>query len=79
MKYKEIAEKYNVTLNTVKSWKTRHWNKQGVHTKKNKSVHTKRKRGGQPGNKNATGPPGNKHAEKHAFFLSGFQKRRKRL
>ncbi len=68
MKYKEIAEKYNVTLNTVKSWKTRHWNKQGVHTKKNKSVHTKRKRGGQPGNKNATGPPGNKHAEKHGFF-----------
>lgn len=68
MKYKEIAEKYNVTLNTVKSWKTRHWNKQGVHTKKDKSVHTKRKRGGQPGNKNATGPPGNKHAEKHGFF-----------
>ncbi|WP_234781184.1 RNA polymerase sigma factor, partial [Fructobacillus fructosus] len=27
MKYKEIAEKYGVTLNTVKSWKTRHWNK----------------------------------------------------
>ena len=68
MKYKEIAEKYNVTLNTVKSWKTRHWNKIGVHTKKEKSVHTKRKRGGQPGNKNATGPPGNKHAEKHGFF-----------
>lgn len=68
MKYKEIAEKYNVTLNTVKSWKTRHWNKQSVHTKKDKSVHTKRKRGGQPGNKNATGPPGNKHAEKHGFF-----------
>lgn len=68
MKYKEIADKYNVTLNTVKSWKTRHWNKHGVHTKKNKSVHTKRKRGGQPGNKNATGPPGNRHAEKHGFF-----------
>lgn len=72
MKYKEIAQKYDVTLNTVKSWKTRHWNKlsskKGVHTKKDKSVHTKRKRGGQPGNKNATGPPGNKHAEKHGFF-----------
>ena len=24
--------------------------------------------GGQPGNKNATGPPGNKHAEKFGFF-----------
>lgn len=68
MKYKEIAEKYNVTLNTVKSWKTRHWNKIGVHTNGKESVHTKRKRGGQPGNKNATGPPGNKHAEKHGFF-----------
>ena len=45
MKYKEIAEKYGVTLNTVKSWKTRKWNKddneKGVHTKQ-KSVHTKR-------------------------------------
>ena len=36
MKYKEIAEKYGVTINTVKSWKTRYgWNrnKNGVHTK----------------------------------------------
>lgn len=29
----------------------------------------KTKRGGQPGNKNATGPPGNKNAEKHGFLL----------
>lgn len=45
MKYKEIAEKYGVTINTVKSWKTRykwskdskkcaHKNRKGVHTKK---------------------------------------------
>lgn len=28
MKYKEIAEKYNVSINTVKSWKTRYgWQK----------------------------------------------------
>ena len=27
LKRKEIAEKYNVSINTVKSWKTRHWNK----------------------------------------------------
>lgn len=35
MKYKEIAEKYGVTINTVKSWKTRYgWSKEkGVHTK----------------------------------------------
>lgn len=40
MKYKDIAEKYNVTLNTVKSWKTRYgWSKgtkKGVHTKEKK-------------------------------------------
>jgi uncharacterized protein YjcR len=70
MKYKDIAEKYGVTINTVKSWKTRYkWSKdkiKGVHTKNEKGVHTKR--GGQPGNKNATGPPGNKNAERHGFF-----------
>ena len=27
-----------------------------------------RKKGGQPGNQNATGPPGNKNAEKYGFF-----------
>lgn len=46
MKYKEIAEKYDVSINTVKSWKTRHkWSKdaseKGVHTKP-KRVHTKK-------------------------------------
>lgn len=75
MKYKDIAKKYDVSLNTVKSWKTRHkWsrdNKNGVHTK-NKKVCTQK--GGQPGNKNAVGnkggaaPEGNKNAEKHGFF-----------
>lgn len=37
MKYKDIAKKYGVTINTVKSWKTRYkWSKdkkKGVHTK----------------------------------------------
>ncbi len=37
MKYKEIADKYNVSINTVKSWKTRYkWSKDGA-----KGVHTK--------------------------------------
>jgi phage terminase small subunit len=39
MKYKDIAEKYNVSLNTVKSWKTRYkWckDKNGMHTKSKK-------------------------------------------
>lgn len=70
MKYKEIAEKYGVTINTVKSWKTRYkWSRDGVRTKQ-KSVHTK-KRGGQPGNKNAKGhgpPRNNQNAVTHGLF-----------
>ena len=69
MKYKEIADKYNVSLNTVKSWKTRKWNKKSVHTKEEKVCTQKRKRGGQPENKNSHGPPlKNKNAETHGFF-----------
>ncbi|MCI5941686.1 MAG: terminase small subunit [Ligilactobacillus animalis] len=47
MKYKDIAEKYGVSLNTVKSWKSRNgWQrdatkKKGAH-KKEKRVHTKK-------------------------------------
>lgn len=73
MKYKDIAEKYKVSLNTVKSWKTRYkWNRdqKGMHTKK--KVCTP-KVGAPKGNKNALGndggaPPGNSNAEKHGFF-----------
>lgn len=48
MKYKDIAEKYGVTINTVKSWKTRYgWSKdKGVHTKSEK-VCTQKKVGTQ--------------------------------
>lgn len=69
MKYKDIAEKYGVSLNTVKSWKTRYkWlrSENSVHTK-NKKVCTQN-RGAPVGNKNATGPPGNKNAERHGFY-----------
>lgn len=39
MKYKDIAEKYSVSINTVKSWKVRYnW------SKGKKSVHTKKKK-----------------------------------
>lgn len=66
MKYKEIAGKYSVSLNTVKSWKTRHWSQKGVHTKE-KCAH--KKKGAQPGNKNSKGgPPGNQKAKKHGLF-----------
>lgn len=66
MKYKDIAEKYGVSLSAVKSWATRYWKKQGCNPA-TKKVATK-KRGAPIGNKNATGPPGNKNAERHGFF-----------
>lgn len=81
MKYKNIAEKYDVSLNTVKSWKQRYnWErkkksestqntKNGAYKETEKN--TKRKKGAQPGNKNAVGhgaKPGNKNSEKYGFF-----------
>lgn len=73
MKYKDIAEKYGVSLNTVKSWKKRYgWNRdKGAHSEKR--VHTK-KRGAPKGNINAKGnsggsaPKGNQNAVTHGFF-----------
>ncbi|OEG18905.1 terminase [Enterococcus quebecensis] len=45
MKYKDIAEKHGVSINTVKSWKSRKWNappdKEGA-TKKKKIAHKKK-------------------------------------
>ena len=63
---KKLAEKYDTSLNTIKSWIKRYgWseiknrgalsNTQGAPSVASR----KRKQGGQPGNKNATGPPGN--------------------
>ncbi|KGX88013.1 phage terminase small subunit [Pontibacillus litoralis] len=72
MKYKDIADKYGVSINTVKSWKRRHGWERNKGAPKEKSVHTKR--GGQPGNKNAVGnsggaaPKGNSNAVKHGLF-----------
>ncbi|PAD67017.1 hypothetical protein CHH83_20840 [Bacillus sp. 7586-K] len=72
MKYKDIAEKYEVSLNTVKSWKKRYgWNRDRG-APKEKSVHTK-KRGAPKGNINAKGneggaPKGNQNAVTHGFF-----------
>lgn len=70
MKYKDICDKYDISINTLKSWVKRYgWaderKKQGE-----KGAH-KRKRGAPIGNKNAVGhgaPPKNKNAEKHGFF-----------
>ncbi|MEA1855599.1 phage terminase small subunit [Cytobacillus sp. OWB-43] len=72
MKYKDIAEKYDVSINTVKSWKKRYgWNRDRG-APKEKSVHTK-KRGAPKGNINAKGnnggaPKANQNAVTHGFF-----------
>lgn len=74
MKYKAIAEKYGVSLNTVKSWKKRHgWSREkGAPT--SDKVHPN-KGGAPPGNQNAKGnrggtggPKGNNKAVTHGLF-----------
>ncbi|WP_336737406.1 phage terminase small subunit [Bacillus altitudinis] len=71
MKYKDLAEKYGVSINTIKSWKKRHGWKRKKGAPKDKSVHTKK--GGQPGNKNAAGnsggaPARNQNAKTHGLY-----------
>ena len=72
---KALAEKYNISLNTVKSWIKRYgWSKLkngGAPSNASRSALLKKRRGGQPGNKNAVGhgaPKRNKNAEKFGFF-----------
>lgn len=65
MKRKDIAAKYQVSINTVKSWKQRHWNKK-------EGAPPKRKKGAPLNNKNASGrtpkKDENQNAKKHGFF-----------
>lgn len=62
----DIARQLNLPEGTVRRWKCTHkWDNERSNKKCERS---QRKRGGQPGNKNATGPPGNKNAEKYGFF-----------
>lgn len=66
-KLKDIAAEIEVSESQVRKWKNQdNWN--GNVTNKAKGNVTKRKRGAQPGNHNATGPPGNNNAEKFGFF-----------
>lgn len=66
MKLVEIASQLNLPEGTVRRWKCTHkWDSERSDKKSERSG---KKKGGQPGNKNATGPPGNKHAEKYGFF-----------
>lgn len=64
----EIAETLDVPEGTVRSWKNRYgWDSNANATLQKPKRNVAKKRGGQPGNKNAvghggTGPPGNKNA-----------------
>ena len=69
-KLKDIAAELGVSETQVRKWKNQDkWNG-NVTNQVNGNV-TKRKRGGQPGNKNAVGhgaPKGNQNATKHGLF-----------
>ena len=61
----DIADVLDIPEGTIRSWKNRYkWN--ATLQKDNRNV--AKKCGAPVGNKNATGPPGNKHAEKFGFF-----------
>ncbi|WBX79944.1 phage terminase small subunit [Virgibacillus salarius] len=73
MKYKDIAAKHGVSINTVKSWKRRYGWQRKKGAPKEKNVHTK-KVGAPKGSKNALGnkggavPKGNSNAVTHGLF-----------
>lgn len=66
----EIASQLNLPEGTVRRWKCTHkWDSE---RSDKKSERSERKKGGQPGNKNATGPPGNKNAVRTGEFETLF-------
>lgn len=66
MKLVEIASQLELPEGTVRRWKSTHkWDSERSDKSK---ANVRKKRGGQPGNKNATGPPRNQHARKHGLF-----------
>ena len=81
MKYKDIAEKYGVSLSAVKSWASRYWKKEGCGQTRQKPQPKKEKvatKGAPKGNQNAVGnkggaaPKENKNAIKTGEFESLF-------
>jgi len=72
MKYKEIAEKYGVSLSAVKSWASRYWKKTGCNQKEKKLQPQKKKvatRGAPFKNRNAVGNKGGAAPEKNKNAL----------
>lgn len=83
MKYKDIAEKHDVKLSTVKSWAMRYWKQDKVATKTEKGCNQKKKScnqkvGAPEGNQNAKGnkgggaPEKNQNSLKHGAFAKVF-------
>ena len=73
IKLVEIANRLNVSEGTVRSWKNRYNfdGKSNATLQKNNRNVAKKKRGGQPGNRNSVGhgaPKGNQNAVKHGLF-----------
>lgn len=74
----EIASQLNISAGTVRGWKSKDdWNGQLNGTLQKKNTERSKKKGAQPGNKNAeghggTGPPGNKNAVKTGEFEALF-------
>lgn len=75
MKQKDICEKYNISINTLKSWIKRYgWSEEKKNY--NKKGAPKKKKGAPLNNKNAEGnkggspPPGNLNAIKHGAYQS---------
>lgn len=67
---KDIAKTLSISESQIRNWKAQDtWDSENKIAQSNTNrCATKRKKGGQPNNKNATGPPGNKNAETHGFF-----------
>lgn len=65
----EIARQLNVSAGSVRGWKSKDkWEQKLNGTFPKNMERSQRKKGGQPNNRNATGPPGNKHAVKSGLF-----------
>lgn len=70
LKYKEIADKYGISLSTVKSWAVRYWKKNETEkvATNNKKVATTTSKKLQPEKKKGGAPKGNKNNLKHGIY-----------
>lgn len=64
----EIASQLNLSPGTIRGWKSKDKWDLKLNGAFRKNMERSKRKGGQPGNRNATGPPNNKNAEKFGFF-----------